>query len=448
MRPGGLLVLALSGALAVVAPPLAAQDPADTSTAARIERLEQRILVAERLREIWLDSVKAAQATAAGASAGQGGFILRSADGSFSLRIRGQVQGDGRFFLGDSARPTSSGFLLRRVRPSLEATFARNYSLRIVPDFAGSVVVIQDAYMDARFSNAVQLRGGKFKAPFGLERLVSSTDLLFAERGFPTSVAPNRDIGLQLGGDISVFNYALGVFNGVADGGSADTDTNDDKDVVGRLFVQPFRSNPSHSLAGLGFGIAGSYGNQVGTGTASALPSYRSPGQQSFFAYRTGVFADGRRTRIGPQAHIYWGRFGLLGEHYTSKQRVTLPASSETIEVTAWQVAGSFVLVGGNASYRAVTPKTNFDLKAGTWGALELVARYGQLEIDDAAFPVFADSTTQAREASGFGVGLNWYLNRNVRLYASYEETSFDGGAATGDRENEKVLFTRMQFAY
>jgi phosphate-selective porin OprO/OprP len=447
MKKLGLwLVLALAITIRS-AEPVAAQDPADTTTAARIERLEQQILVAERLREIWLDSVKAAQASQAVVTAGQGGFIIRSADNAYSLRIRGLVHADARFFLGDSARPATSGFLLRRVRPSLEATFAKNYSLRIVPDFAGSVVVIQDAYMDSRFSNAIQIRGGKFKAPFGLERLASASDILFTERGFPTAIGPNRDIGLQLGGDVGPASYAVAVFNGVVDGGSGDTDANDDKDVVGRLFLQPFRSNPRHSLAGLGFGIAGSYGNQVGTATAPGLASYRTPGQQSFFAYRTGVFADGRRTRIGPQAHLYTGRFGLLAEHYTSKQRVSL-TTSETVEVKAWQVAGSVVLFGGVPTFRAVTPKTNFDLKAGTWGALEVVARYGQLTIDDAAFPIFADSLTQARDARGFGLGLNWYLNRNVRLLASYEETTFDGGAATGDREKEKVLFTRMQFTY
>lgn len=447
MRKLGILTLMGAGLILGQAPRLAAQDP-DTSVAARIQQLEQRILVAERLREIWLDSVKTAQASAAVVSAGQGGFIIRSADNAYSLRIRGLVHGDARFFLGDSARPATSGFLLRRVRPSLEATFAKNYSLRIVPDFAGSVVVIQDAYMDSRFSNAIQVRGGKFKAPFGLERLASASDILFTERGFPTAIAPNRDIGLQLGGDVGPATYALAVFNGVVDGGSGDTDANDDKDVVGRLFIQPFRSNPRHSFAGLGFGIAGTYGNQVGTATASGLASYRTPGQQSFFAYRTGVFADGRRTRIGPQAHLYSGRFGLLAEHYTSKQRVTLPTTSETIEVKAWQVAGSVVLFGGVPTFRSVTPKTNFDLKAGTWGALEVVARYGQLTIDDAAFPIFADSLTQSREAKGFGLGLNWYLNRNVRLLASYEETTFAGGAATGDREKERVLFTRMQFLY
>ena len=448
MRKSGYVVhIALAGLMGF-APSVRAQDP-DTSVNARLERLEQQILVAERLREIWLDSVKTAQAAQGIVAAGQGGFILRSADNAYSVRFRGLLQGDARFFRGDSARPTTSGFLLRRVRPSVEATFGKNYSLRIVGDFAGSSLVLFDAYMDSRFSNAIQLRGGKFKPPFGLERLGSANDYLFPERGFPTSVAPNRDLGLQLGGDIKFVNYALGVFNGVVDGGNSDTDLNDDKDVVGRIWIEPFQSDPRHSLAGLGIGIAGSYGNQLGSGTTAALPSYRTPGQQTFFAYRAGVFADGRRTRVGPQARLFAPRFGILAEHYTSKQRLTLPGNSETIKVTAWQVAGSLVLFGGSLSpARVMTPKTNFDVKAGTWGALELAGRYGTLEIDGDAFPVFADSTTQAQEAKGFGIGLNWYLNRNVRLTVAYEETRFEGGAATGDREREKALFTRMQFAY
>jgi phosphate-selective porin OprO/OprP len=447
MRTIGRTTLGLIITTAVLAPQVNAQE--DTTAAARIEHLEQRILIMDRLLELWRDSVTQRFQASPVISAGTGGFSIRSADGAYSIRIRALIQGDARFFMGDSAQPASSLFLLRRVRPYFEATVAKHYSLRIMPDFGGGTTVIQDAYMDARFSNHLQLRGGKFKAPFGLERLVSSTDLLFAERGFPTSIAPNRDIGLQLGGDIlgGGVSYALGVFDGVVDGGSTDTDANDSKDVVGRLFIQPFRNTAGHGLAGLGFGIAGSYGDQLGTATVSALPSYRTPGQATFFAYRTGVFADGRRTRIGPQAHIYSGRFGLLGEYYASKQRVTL-TTSETIEARAWQLAGSFVLFGGNASYRAVTPKTDFDWTAGTWGALELVGRYGELTIEDEAFPVFADPTASARKASGFGLGLNWYLNRNVRLYASYEETRFDDGAATGDREKEKVLFTRMQFAY
>ena len=59
-----------------------------------------------------------------------------------------------------------------------------------------------------------------------------------------------------------------------------------------------------------------------------------------------------------------------------------------------------------------------------------------------------------ATEAQGFTVGLNWYLNRWVKVMVNYDRTSFDGGAAGGtpgsiaDRETEDSVFTRLQLSY
>jgi len=97
-----------------------------------------------------------------------------------------------------------------------------------------------------------------------------------------------------------------------------------------------------------------------------------------------------------------------------------------------------------------VTPKNNFDWSNGTWGALELVARYSELNIDEDAFTAgLLNPNSSAQKAQDTGVGVNWYLNRNVKLQVNYDQTSFDGGAAAGaDRIDEKVLFTRVQLAY
>ena len=107
------------------------------------------------------------------------------------------------------------------------------------------------------------------------------------------------------------------------------------------------------------------------------------------------------------------------------------------------------VLTGERASFRGVTPKKPFDLKSGGWGALELAGRYSVLRIDPDAFPTFASLSTSAQEARAWTVGLNWYLNKNVRAYLDYEETAFDGGAAGGkDRDTERVIFTRAQVSF
>src|SRR5687768_113665 len=110
--------------------------------------------------------------------------------------------------------PQSSGvntFVARRVRPILEGTVYDRFGFRIMPDFGGGQTVLQDAYADVKFANWIKLRGGKFKEPVGLERLQSANHILFVERGLPTNLVPNRDLGFQLFGDVAegLVSYAI-----------------------------------------------------------------------------------------------------------------------------------------------------------------------------------------------------------------------------------------------
>src|SRR5690606_41744917 len=105
---------------------------------------------------------------------------------------------------------------------------------------------------------------------------------------------------------------------------------------------------------------------------------------------------------------------------------------------------------GEDASYRGVAkPSSPFNPGKRGWGAWELVGRYGELDVDDGAFPLFADPAVSARRAQTWTVGVNWYLNSNLKLVANYLQTSHDGGAAGGaDRRDEKAVFTRLQVAF
>jgi phosphate-selective porin OprO and OprP len=101
------------------------------------------------------------------------------------------------------------------------------------------------------------------------------------------------------------------------------------------------------------------------------------------------------------------------------------------------------------ASFSGVRPKRPFDPAAGAWGAVELAGRVNGLTVDDTAFTLgFADATRSARKASAWAVGLNWYLNRNVKFVTTYERTTFEGGARSGDRPAENALFFRAQVYY
>jgi phosphate-selective porin OprO/OprP len=396
-----------------------------------------------------------ARPAAASVTAGADGFGVRSADGAFSIRLRGGVQYDGRFFAEDTADVAINTFALRRARADVTGTMYSMYDYRLYMDFANSQVELLDAYVDARFSPAVRVRAGKFKVPMGLERLQTPWVVLFPERGFPTALVPNRDVGVQVHGIVGggLVEYVAGVFNGTLDGGNQDVDASDSKDVVGRVFFQPFVKTTG-PLRGLGLGIAASTGEQEGTTAAPLLPSFRTPGREIFSRFRSDgtaantALADGRRTRLAPQGYWYLGPVGVLGEYTISRQRVRRVDDAAELENTAWQVEAAFALTGEAESFRGITPARSADPGRGQWGAVELVARAHSLELDEDAFPVYADPVRSMRGATAYGAGVNWYLNRNVRLLLAYERTGFDAFGDAVERPAENSVISRVQFAF
>jgi phosphate-selective porin OprO/OprP len=434
----------------------------------KIDDLSQKILILERKLEIQDDATKATVASASVVKASPKGFSVASADGQNVVKLRGTLHFDGRHFQDDATPETADTWLLRRVRPTIEGTLGGIYDFRFTPDFAGGKTIILDSYATARFKPWFQLTGGKFKVPVGLERLQSANDIRFVERAFPTSLVPNRDLGVSLGGDIAggVVNYSLGYYNGVSDGSSSDSigdvDTDTAGDYAARLFFSPFTNSDNFYLRNLGFGIAGTWNDVTGDPANPLLASYKTPGQQTFFKYRTtsttspGPYADGSRLRWTPQLYYSIGRFGLLGEYAVVEQdisRVTATASrSGTVDTTAWQVAAHWFLTGEDESFKGFKPNNVFSLENHTWGAFELVARYHELEVGDDAFAggsdSFADPLAVPRKASAYGIGLNWYLNENLKWVLDYDKTSFEGGAATGDRPDEEVIMTRVAVGF
>jgi phosphate-selective porin OprO and OprP len=212
------------------------------------------------------------------------------------------------------------------------------------------------------------------------------------------------------------------------------------------------------ALKGLGIGVAGTYGDQDG-----ALRTYTSIGQQRFFAFRTSatpatapnVVANGIHWRLAPQGCYYVGSFGLFGEYIMSSQEVQQAATGTgagtiaELRHTAWQLAASYFLTGEENSFKAVTPKKPLSPANGGCGAWEIAARMGELNIDDDAFAIYASPTASATKAFSWGLGLNWHLNKNVKVNLNYDQSDFKGGASAGLlAKAEKAIFTRAPISF
>jgi phosphate-selective porin OprO/OprP len=456
-------------------------DAAETAALrAQIEELSQRLKVIERRQEIANESAAAAAATAPVVRAGTDRFSISNTSGNTLVRFRATLNVDNRIYVNDlapngAALPTGSNtFLLRQVRPFIEGTLGGLVDYRVMPDFAGGKTVLQDAYAIARFKPWFQVTVGKFKAPVGLERLQGDTDTRFNERALPDKLIPNRDLGLQIGGELAggKLTYQAAVLDGAPDGGSVDgntspdSDNNDDKEAAVRLFALPFRDTQWFKLRAFGIGVGASTGHShgqldaTGAATNSFLPAYRTNGQQTFFAYRGGTtptVAWGTRERISPQAHYYYGPFGVLAEYVTEKQDVRRTIGTtvrqDTLNHSAWQAQLTWYVTGEDEGYRVTAPKRPYVVGGPGWGSLELAARIAQLDIDDDAFTgganSFANPVGSASKAQAWTLGANWALTQNFKLQFNYEQTEFTGGAAAGaDAPTEKVFISRFQVQY
>lgn len=383
------------------------------------------------------------------------GFAISSADKAFVIKFRGYAQADARLFLDDVEEPPPHTFVLRRVRLIFEGTLYQYFGFRVMPDFGGGQTTLQDFHLEVLPLKEIALRFGKFKAPFDLERLQSATNILFLERAFPTQLAPNRDIGLQVYGEVAggTLQYAGGVFNGVPDGGSSDGDVDKHKDLVGRVFAHPLRPTGVSALKDFGVGIAASTGTAKGTAAATSVPQYRTNGQQVFFRYRAvedapeqTVIADGPRHRFAPQLYYFYGPLGVLGAYTYTGNKVRVGDATRVIENSAWHASATFT-INGSVSYEGVKPASS--VGEGGIGAFEIAARYQALRIDEHAFPLYADEARSARSADGLGLGVGWWANRSVRFMTDYESTTFEGGNTGGsNRPAERAVLFRSQVGW
>ena len=435
------------------------QTNTDT-TREQIQNLDQQVRILGRQRELDQESAAAAAKAQPRFTAGANGFSFGSADSNFVVALHGVLQVDSRSFFANDNVPGDNSFLLRRARPILQGTVYRDFDFVFIPDFGGNAVQIFDAYVNYRYSPELQFQAGKYKSPVGLESLQSDVNILFNERSLATDLVPNRDVGFELHGDLfnGAASYAAGIFNGAPDysGGTTNADFDSLKAFAGRVFFQPWKNSDVAALKGFGFGVGGSYESDhawTNTAATGVTPGYTTDGQEKFFTYTNGVVGHGTHWRIAPQGSYYYGPLGVFGEYVISDQQVrNVPKHlNADLQNTAWDVSGSWLLTGEEASSGAVVPNHPFDPKRGQWGAWQVVGRYAQLDVDNSAFPNFANSNTSASKAQAWSAGLNWYLNRNIRINASFSHTWFNGGNGPGStvtRQPENVLFTRIQLGF
>lgn len=338
---------------------------------------------------------------------------------SIVVSASGKVHADTRAFpSGPSGE--APGFLLRRARVKLTAEVDGWLRGVVEPGFGEGDVELVDGYVEAdlggRTGGPLAVRFGRFKTPVGYESLRSSSDLRFAERAFPTALAPRRDLGAMLTWESDRVEAQMGVFNGVADGGSAGDEGSPTVDGAARVFGYPVQTD--RARLGVGLGVVA--GTARGT-NGDRLADYATPGDRTVFEVAPGVAPAGARVRVAPQATLDLGRLHVLGEWTLASHRLDAPTGALTVRHQAWQAAASAVLVGESRGDERPVPRRS--LTEGGLGAVEVSARVHGLALDPEAGPLSVEGG--ARRATAVGAAIHWSPVAEARLGITAERTVF-----------------------
>jgi phosphate-selective porin len=308
-------------------------------------------------------------------------------------------------------------FDIARRRVGVEGEIADVADFQIEREFAGSRPW-RDVYLNYRGLDHVELQGGHFKLPFGLDENTSSTNLDFVYRSRAARLSPGRDRGLMAHGRMGVVRYAAGAFTQDGENGR---DENAQRPsggwtTAGRLLVQPFRSSTS-VFEDLQAGIA-----YTSSDVQSGIADLRGPNalRQPFF--RPEFAVQGLRRRVGLEMRWRPGPFSVqselvrltserLGQGVDDRDLPSLAAST-------WYMHGTWALTGETKTAGADEPKR--PLFDGGFGSLELAARVEVVRFssDGVGLPSTgprAETILPHRERA-VTLGLNWSPNRWIRV--------------------------------
>ena len=302
-----------------------------------LEGLDQKIKVISRkleaqgqTQEVQTDAERTKLLQIPAVKASDEGFRFSTPDDDYRIRFGGVVQANGRFFTSGNDKNISSTFYVNKARPIVSGAVAKYFEFQITPDFGQGKASLQDAWLNIAYFPQAQLQMGKYKSPVSLERLQSDPFLEFIQRSQVQNLVPNRDIGAQIHGILfdRRLSYQLALMNGVPNNtASSDFDNNDAKDLVGRVFLTPFKTSDNEWLQGFGVGVGGTYGNERGTPTSI----YKTWGQSNWFSYNSGVTASGLRTRLDVQGYYYWRHLGLMAEYAQDDHALNLTTTTKKV---------------------------------------------------------------------------------------------------------------------
>lgn len=413
---------------------------------------------------------------------GNGRPTFATRDGFFSASLRANIMVDAAYYNQDDpgpiatdlrrgagsgdtarARDLNSGTVFRRARLGIEGKVFGDFTYNLITEFGGSGTEdtgrIYEMWVQYNGIPHMAIRAGAFEPMNGLGSNVSTSSIIMMERPAVSEITRNIAGGdtrtaIQIarfdefGGDTSLGgSYMIAAaFTGSAPsslnsaGGFAVQSFDEQRSMTGRATIAP---SPNPDLQ-FHVGVNGSYVFDPANGTGPDSTGVTPAGAFGVqFRDRPELRVDGTRLidtgaidarhawHYGFEGAAQYRNFLIEGEYINFGIDRRNPAVGVTDpDFNGWYVEGSWVITGEKRRYNTTNavfdapPITNpWQPGSGGYGAFELTARYSTVDLNyheglPGSAP-FADSVRGGEQAVA-SVGVNWYLNANLRMMLNY----------------------------
>lgn len=365
------------------------------------------------------------------------------------LDFRGRLQVDSRN-PGDEPRNFDT-FGLHRARGGVDGELFRVFQFSVEREWSefeldttpnpagvGSKTPWKDIWGELNLANAFQLRGGRFKIPFGLDQLTSVNDNDFIYRSqAAVFLSPARDTGVMAHGRFfgRRLNYDVGVFRHDGDNSRSAKVVGGDRTVAARITGRPLDAVKAMNLDQAEFGVSWA---TTDVSDESVLPNgLRGRTVLSKYTYFEPVFVRGTRRRLGADVDWHKGPLGARAEFIdVSDGRDAQGLRGDTLNparARSWSVSGTWVVAGARKE-RPVIPE--HALFRNGVGAVEVAGRYEHIRFDSepTGEPAFTNSRAEVILPNGNRVltlGLTWFFNRWAKVQVNAIRESLDDAGRT-----------------
>lgn len=386
-----------------------------------------------------------------------------SADGLNCIAITSRIQVDtGAYSYTPNSTSTApqtlnDGLNARRARLGLIGTFNKDWEYGLIFDGGGTTDgagVLNNAYVAYKGVKGLVIQGGYIDVPYTLDQATSSNNTLFLERAAPqvvaTMIAAN-DFRAAFGGHTFGERYWVGAYVTGPTTGSL-TVNHSQPQPLGATFRAvglPMRNEVGTVLVGFDALYLAQTGGPIGTNalTLSDRIEVRiDPASNALL--NTGAMQNVSSARVlGGEAAAQFGSFMASGEYFDySVQRNN---GMTDLNFKGGYGQASYVLTGeshkysdSSGSFGGISPARPVNFQTGDLGAWELAVRYSYINLNDQA--------VRGGELQNTTVGLNWYVNNNMRFMFNWIRGKVDkvNAANVDTGASYDVFAMRTQVAF